>query len=230
MSYDLPFGKGRRLLNRGGIVNHVLGGWQLTWTQTLQSGQPFTVSYSGSPNRSLPGESRPNIIGTVEDAYVSGWSLGPNRFPTTAQNPYLKYDAFSYPAAYTVGSLGRNTFEGPGMNWTQLSLAKWWQIRERVRFELRLDGNNFPFTQPNFGNPTSVYNANSANTFGRGPGTRGSFSDVGTGTGTCWWWRGFSFRKSATGPPAGRRGDAARFGPKRRPEPCGIDPDGTTSY
>jgi hypothetical protein len=183
MSYDLPFGKGRRLLNRGGIVNHVLGGWQLTWTQTLQSGQPFTVSYSGSPNRYLPGESRPNIIGTVEDAYVSGWSLGPNRFPTTAQNPYLKYDAFSYPAAYTVGSLGRNTFEGPGMNWTQLSLAKWWQIRERVRFELRLDGNNFPFTQPNFGNPTSVYNANSANTFGRGPGTRGSFSDVGTGNG-----------------------------------------------
>ena len=50
-------------------------------------------------------------------------------------------------------------------------------------FELRLDGNNFPFTQPNFGNPTSVYNANSANTFGRGPGTRGSFSDVGTGNG-----------------------------------------------
>jgi hypothetical protein len=183
MSYDLPFGKGRRLLNRGGIVNHVLGGWQLTWTQTLQSGQPFTVSYSGSPNRYLPGESRPNIIGTVEDAYVSGWSLGPNRFPTTAQNPYLKYDAFSYPAAFTVGSLGRNTFEGPGLNWTQLSLAKWWQIRERVRFELRLDGNNFPFTQPNFGNPTATYNANNASTFGRGPGTRGSFSDVGTGNG-----------------------------------------------
>ena len=48
------------------------------------------------------------------------------------------------------------------MNWTQLSLAKWWQIHERARFELRLDGNNFPFMQPNFGNPNSTYNANSA--------------------------------------------------------------------
>jgi len=103
MSYDLPFGKGRRFLQRGGIVNHVFGGWQLTWTQTLQSGQPFTVGFSGSPYRYLPGESRPNIIGTVEDAYTPGWTLGPNRFPTAAQNPYLKFDAFSYPRAVHRG-------------------------------------------------------------------------------------------------------------------------------
>jgi hypothetical protein len=183
MSYELPVGKGRRFLNHGGILNHVLGGWELTWTQTLQSGQPFTVSFSGSPNRYLPGSSRPNIIGTVENAYTPDWTLGPNRFPTQAQNPYLKFDSFAYPAAFTVGSLGRNTFEGPGMLWTQLSLAKWWRIRERARFELRLDGNNFPFSQPNFGNPSSAYNANSASTFAKGPGTRGSFSDVGTGNG-----------------------------------------------
>jgi hypothetical protein len=119
----------------------------------------------------------------VEDAYTPDWTLGPNRFPTAAQNPYLNVDAFRYPAAFTVGSLGRNTFEGPGMNWTQLSLAKWWQIHERVRFQLRLDCNNFPFKQPNFGNPGSTYNVNSASTFAKGPGTRGSFSDVGTGNG-----------------------------------------------
>jgi hypothetical protein len=141
------------------------------------------VTYSGSPNRYLPGGSRPNILTTVEDAQVSDWTLGPNRFPTQAQNPYLKYEAFAYPAAFSVGSLGRNTFEGPGLLWTQLSLAKWWKIRERARFELRLDGNNFPFMQPNFGNPNSTYNVNSANTFGRGPGGRGSFSDVGTANG-----------------------------------------------
>jgi hypothetical protein len=183
MSYELPFGKGRPLMNRGGIFNHVLGGWELTWTQTFQSGQPFTVTYSGSPNRYLPGNARPNILTTNENALVSGWTLGPDRFPTQAQNPYLKFDAFGYPAPFTAGSLGRNTFEGPGLIWTQLSLAKWWKIRERARFELRLDGNNFPFMQPNYGNPNAVYNVNSASTFGRGPGGRGSFSDVGTANG-----------------------------------------------
>ena len=102
-------------------------------------------------------------------------------FPNSAQNPYLKFDAFAYPAAFTLGSLGRNTFEGPGLNWTQLSLAKWWKIGERARIQLRLDGNNFfPKKQPNFSNPSSTYTANNPTAFGRGFGTRGSFSDVGT--------------------------------------------------
>ena len=60
-------------------------------------------------------------------------ALGPNRFPTAAQNPYLKF-ALRLPGGVHCGNLGRNTFEGPGLNWTQLSLAKWWQIRERARF------------------------------------------------------------------------------------------------
>jgi hypothetical protein len=183
MSYQLPFGKGRRFMNRGGVFNHALGGWELTWTQTLQSGQPFTVNFSGNSNRYLPGESRPNILTTVEDAYTPDWTLGPNRFPSTAQNAYLKFDAFAYPAPFTAGTLGRNTFEGPGLIWTQLSLAKWWQVRERVKFEIRIDGNNFPFMQPNYSNPNSTYNVNSASTFGRAFGTRGSFSDVGTANG-----------------------------------------------
>ena len=91
-------------MNRGGVLNHVLGGWGLTWTQTLQSGQPFTVNFAGSPNRYLPGESRPNILTTVEHAYVPDWTIGPNRFPTSAQNPYLKFDAFAYPAPFTAGT------------------------------------------------------------------------------------------------------------------------------
>ena len=186
MSYELPFGKGRKLLNRSGILNQVLGGWELTWTQTLQSGQPFTVTYAGSPNRYLPiptTAARPNILTTFDQAQVSGWELGPNRFPAAAQNPYLNFSSFAYPAAFTVGNLGRNTFEGPGLLWTQLSLSKWWNIGERMKFQLRLDGNNFPFMQPNFSNPGSTYNVNSASTFGKGPGQRGSFSDVGTSNG-----------------------------------------------
>ncbi|MEK7404684.1 MAG: hypothetical protein AAB225_06210, partial [Acidobacteriota bacterium] len=181
MIYELPFGRGRRLLNRGGVLNHLAGGWELTWVQTFQAGTPFTASFSGSPNRYLPGASRPDILTSAADARVADWEIGPNRFPTSAQNPYLKFDAFAYPAAFTPGALGRNTFEGPGLNWTQVSLGKWWKIGERCRFQFRLDGNNFPIKQANFSNPNSSYNRNSPGTFGRMTGVQGSFSGIGTG-------------------------------------------------
>lgn len=181
MNFELPFGRGRALMNRGGLLNHAFGGWELTWTQTFQSGQPFTVGFGGSPNRYLNGEARPNILTSHKQAQVENWTIGPNRFPTSAQNPYLKFDSFAYPSAFTPGNLGRNTFEGPGLNWTQLSIAKWWQLKERFRFQLRLDGNNFfPKKQPNYANPAATFNVNNPAAFGRGPGTRGSFSDVGT--------------------------------------------------
>lgn len=181
MNWELPFGEGRRWMNIKGVANHLLGGWELTWSQTFQSGQPFTVGFGGSPNRYLPGESRPNIVTTHQEAATPNWEIGANRFPTSAQNPYLKFNSFAYPAAFTPGNLGRNTFEGPGLTWTQLSLAKWWRIGERLKFQARVDGNNFfPVKQPNYSNPTATYNTASPLAFGRGFGTRGSFSDVGT--------------------------------------------------
>ena len=181
LSWELPFGRGRRFMNSGGVRDHLIGGWQLTWTQTLQSGPPFNVGFAGSPHRYLPGELRPNIIGTHQDAQVKNWVLGPNRFPTQAQNPYLNFNSFAYPTAFTTGNLGRNVFEAPGLNWTQLSIAKWWRVKERYRFQVRVDGNNFPFKQPQFGNPNGTYNANTPGAFARiGNATRGSFSDIGT--------------------------------------------------
>jgi hypothetical protein len=181
MIYELPFGKGRPWMNAGGWKDHALGGWEITWVQTFQSGVPFTVGFSGSPNRYLPGTSRPNALVPTNQAQVQDWEIGPDRFPTSAQLPYLNFAAFAYPDAFTPGTLGRNTFEGPGLNWTQLSLAKWWRIKERYRFQLRLDGNNFPFKQPNFSSPNSTYNRNSPGTFGRMTGVQGSFSNIGTG-------------------------------------------------
>jgi len=181
LSLDVPFGKGRRFMNGGGVSNAVFGGWQLTWTQTLQSGPPFNVSFAGSPNRYLPGESRPNIVTDHAGAQVDNWELGANRFPTQAQNPYLNASSFAYPAAFTVGNLGRNVFEGPGLLWTQVSIAKWWRVKEKYRFQIRLDGNNFPIKQPQFGDPNGAFNLNNLGAFARvGSATRGSFSDIGT--------------------------------------------------
>jgi hypothetical protein len=180
LTYEIPIGKSRRFLNRGGVANSVVGGWNFTWTQTFESGPPTSVTFTGSPNKYLTqGVYRP--IALSPDYEVKPWHIGPNRFPTSAQNPYLLFNSFAYPAAFSAaGTIGRNTYEAPGMNWMQFSLAKTWQIREHARFMLRADMNNWPFKQPEFAAPNSVYNVNSPLTFGRFTSLLGPFASAGT--------------------------------------------------
>jgi hypothetical protein len=102
--YELPVGKRQRWLNRGGIVNAIVGGWKLNISENALSGVPISVTHSGSPNRYLTA-SRVDALVPVEQAKVDNWDMG-NRFPTASQNPYFKMSAFAYPAAYSIGSLG----------------------------------------------------------------------------------------------------------------------------
>ena len=178
-TYDLPVGKGRRFMNRGGVWNAALGGWQLMWSQSMQSGLPLNVTFAGSPNRYLPGVSRPDIVVPFDQAMVQGWDIGPNRFPTSAQNPYLNMSAFAYPASYKAGTLGRNTFRGPWLLWPQASLSKEWAILERFRFTLRWDVNNV-LKLPEFGRPATVYDTRNAGSFARFTDIMGSLSSIGS--------------------------------------------------
>ncbi|MBV9766469.1 MAG: TonB-dependent receptor, partial [Acidobacteriaceae bacterium] len=45
---DLPFGKGRHWMDRGGILNGVLGGWTLGDIFTFQTGAPFQITGGNS--------------------------------------------------------------------------------------------------------------------------------------------------------------------------------------
>src|SRR5215472_2473515 len=45
--YELPVGKGKKFLDKGGIANEVLGGWQVGGVQRYQSGQPISFSCNG---------------------------------------------------------------------------------------------------------------------------------------------------------------------------------------
>ncbi|HYI97896.1 MAG TPA: carboxypeptidase regulatory-like domain-containing protein [Bryobacteraceae bacterium] len=181
LTWDLPFGKGRRWMSGGGWKDWFLGGWDGAWTQTYQSGPPVTVTFAGSPVNYLPnGTLRPNQILPDAQAQPSEWEIGPNRFPISAQNRYFNFDAFAYPAAFTPGTLGRNTFEAPGMRWTQVSLSKEFRITERARFEIRWDVNNLT-KEPQFADPNTQFNLTNRANFGTFNGTRGSFSDIGTG-------------------------------------------------
>ncbi|GGA68285.1 hypothetical protein GCM10011507_19750 [Edaphobacter acidisoli] len=63
--YQLPFGRGRRFLNQGGIVSAITGGWQVQGVYQVQSGQPLSFTGSslpiylgtGSPSNSAWGRS-----------------------------------------------------------------------------------------------------------------------------------------------------------------------------
>jgi hypothetical protein len=45
--YELPIGKGKKFLNKGGLTDKVLGGWQVGGVQRYQSGQPLSFSCNG---------------------------------------------------------------------------------------------------------------------------------------------------------------------------------------
>src|SRR5262249_40099374 len=94
--YELPFGRGQRWLNHGGVVNAVLGGWKVNVSENMLSGIPITVGYSGSPNRYLTA-TRVNALVPTAQAKMPDWSIG-QRFPTTAQTPYFDMNAFGYAA------------------------------------------------------------------------------------------------------------------------------------
>ena len=180
ITYELPFGKGKKFINRGGVMNAVLGGWELMFGQTFQTGPPMTVNFAGTSNLYLPGTNRATQIAPNDAVKLEHVDLGPNRFPFAAQKRYLDINGFRYPAPFTAGSLGRNTLEAPGIVWGQASLSKEWPIRERLRFSLRFDANNV-YKYHSFNAPNSTYNAVDPSSFGTFSGTRGSFSDIGTG-------------------------------------------------
>ena len=178
--YELPVGKGQKWLNRGGVLNALLGGWKVNISENVVSGVPVTVTHGGSPNRYLTA-SRPNALTTMDEARVSNWDMG-QRFPTAAQNPYFKMNSFAYPDAYTIGSVGGGTLQAPGLWWMQCFVTKSWRpVGERFMLSFRLDGHNLPHKNPNLGAPNTTYNLNAPNAWGRYTGVVGDFSNFGTG-------------------------------------------------
>jgi len=129
--YELPFGKGRQFLNNSTPLDLIVGGWQLSGTVVLQTGQPFSV-YGDQANYSLAGTQFPNRIPGVP-LYVSNKGI----------NGWFNPAAFSKPADGTWGDVRRNFLYGPGMNVFNMSMAKSFGLPwEGVRIEFRADAAN----------------------------------------------------------------------------------------
>jgi hypothetical protein len=163
--YELPLGKGRHWMHRGGVLDYVLGGWNISAIQTFQSGTPVTFTFGGSPNRYLPGTQRPNQVLPNDKMIVPDYTLG-DRFNNTLKNPMWNINAFTSPAAYTIGTVGRGTIDGPAVNWTQTSVAKTFKFKEKYNLDVRFDAQNI-FKLPNYQNPNAVVNLTNPSAFGK---------------------------------------------------------------
>ncbi len=177
LTYDLPFGKSKKWMNKGGVKDYVLGGWKIGWIQTFQSGTPVDFTVAGSPNRYLPGTVRPNMRVPYDQIKVDNWNIG-DRFNNNLKNPLWNIQSFAYPDAYTPGAAGRNVIDGPGLTWSQGNLAKTITVKERYNLDLRLDINNI-FKTANFSNPTPSVNLTNPGLFGKPTGVLGGWCCLG---------------------------------------------------
>jgi hypothetical protein len=169
-TYEIPIGKGRRFLNRGGVLNAIAGGYELAWIQTAETGNPISFSYTNNPNNEYPtsfGSYVPNIVSTPSMPQVGlGPLIGGNRFNQVLENPVININDFAYPAAFTPGNAGRNIVTGPAAYYSQFSAKKNWVIKERLTFQLRFDFQN-PFHNFAFAAPTNTVDFKNPGTFGK---------------------------------------------------------------
>lgn len=143
-TYELPFGRGKRLLGGSSkAVDVLVGGWQLNNIATIQTGLPFTPVMQTSSLNTGTGTQFPNRIGSGE-------------LPSDQRtiDHWFDASAFVAPGQYTFGNSGRNILYGPGTKQVDVSLLKTFQIKEQSRLEFRAEAFNVTNT-PQFNNPNA---------------------------------------------------------------------------
>jgi Carboxypeptidase regulatory-like domain/TonB dependent receptor len=132
--YDLPFGRGRVFAkNASGVVNQILGNWQLSGVFSAATGNYYTatdiVSVANADCGGTVGFNcaRPNLVGN------------PNATPCVP-GTLFNTCAFAHNTAQgTFGNAGRNIIQGPGYKTWDTSLVKQFPIREQMHLEFRAE-------------------------------------------------------------------------------------------
>jgi hypothetical protein len=155
---DLPFGKGQRYLN-GNRGDRVFGGWQLNIIQSARTGFPFSVVC----NCDLV---RPTQISDPFSGVKPGFFMNVNAFSLTQGITTLPANAAGTVIRY--GSLPRNSFRGPAIWDTDVSLFKNTRLTEKTRFQIGMEFFNF-WNHTNRTVPNN--NINDPGSFGRFDGT-----------------------------------------------------------
>jgi Carboxypeptidase regulatory-like domain len=126
--WELPFGRGRRLVsNAPAVVNALIGGWQAQGIFTAHTGFPFEISATDTSGTGSP-NARAQVVGNPWGAHASGLAFN------TA--------AFAAPALYTFGNSSNNMMRGLGLNNSDFSLIKSTVIHESLNLQLRFEAFN----------------------------------------------------------------------------------------
>ena len=181
--YELPFGKGKKFLSRGGILNAVAGGWADDLQWTAQSGFPFSVGTNlgsagpngGSANAILvrdpfaaggsPDASNPSVSCAASTRNKLHW-YNPCSFanpPLAFPNASIKGSPVSNQQFVGMAALpylgGRfDQVHGPGFERINTSLFKRVTVFRENYLEFRADIFNLLNT-PSLGNPSTTNDA-----------------------------------------------------------------------
>lgn len=160
-SYELPFGRGKTMLNRGPL-SWILGNFRTSGVYTFYSGHPFTVNSGGTLGAALDAYgfavAPPNVVGKL---HVVG---DPNCWYYSSKNSACKIlapndtDGFALPASGTFGNASRNILRGPDTNVFDAALLREFPFTERWNLEARWELFNVTNT-PEFGQPNSNFSS-----------------------------------------------------------------------
>jgi hypothetical protein len=148
--YELPFGQDRTLLNRGGVLNAIFGGWQLSNILSIQSGHPFSVTLT-NPRQRLGATG----VGTWRpDGIASG------RLDHPTADMWIDASAFVLPrnpdGTFRFGNAGRSILTSDGLFNMDAGLMKIFPLTERFRLQARAEVFNLTNT-PTLADPISAF-------------------------------------------------------------------------
>jgi hypothetical protein len=159
--YELPFGHHKKFLSDApGIVNQIIGGWELADAVVWQSGRPFPV-FSGAFTVSNAVQSTANCNSCTSHMGQVIQESGTNFIFSAAQRAL-----FTTPAPGEQGNTGRNFFRGPRFFNMDMTLRKRFYFSESKNLEFRADINNLTNTV-SFDFPISTTSFITSSTFGR---------------------------------------------------------------
>ena len=164
--YELPFGKGKKMLSSGAGA-WILGGWQLGGIASFLSGRPLTHSVSVD---------RQNNNGAVRGNWVSDPNLPSDQ--RTIDRWFDTNFAVATPAGVAqIGNAGRNLIIGPGVKNFDFLLSRTFPMPiEGHHLQFRFESFNLTNT-PAFGNPnTTLGSANQGKITGAGDPRRIQFA------------------------------------------------------
>jgi hypothetical protein len=150
-TYDIPV---PHALSSGAVLSRIFKGWQIAGATTFQTGFPLNMGDTGFRS------------GTCWEFTYYACPDNPNQVSAIAiENPrstsahyYFTTSAFQKATPGTFGNTGRDSFHGPGQNFTNLAILKNIAVTEAMRFQLRLETQN-TFNHVNFNLPNQNINS-----------------------------------------------------------------------